>query len=62
MYKYEICFKSGAKVEFTSDDDKQEIIEFIKRSMFDSGVIVTLNNSEIVIKCDEVVCVREVKQ
>ena len=61
MYKYEICFKSGEKFEFESNEDKNEIIFHVKNGMVRGGIITSINHLEISIRCDDVSYIREVK-
>ena len=61
MYKYEICFKSGVKIEFESFLNPSEIVKKLAPIVGRSGEIYLLPDDEL-INCSEIVYVREVKQ
>ena len=61
MYKYEICFKSGVKIEFESYLKPSEIVKKLAPIVGRKDEIFVLLNDEI-INCSEIVYVREVKQ
>ena len=60
MYKYEICFKSGVKIEFESYLKPSEIVKQLAPIVGRSGEIYFLPDDGI-INCSEIVYVREVK-
>ena len=60
MYKYEICFKSGAKIEFESYLKPSDIVKKLSPIVGRKDEIFVLSNDEIV-NCSEIVYVREVK-
>lgn len=60
MYKYEICFKSGVKIEFESYLKPSDIVKKLSPIVGRKDEILLLPNDEIV-NCREIVYVREVK-
>ena len=60
MYKYEICFKSGVKIEFESYLKPSDIVKKLSPIVGRKDEIFVLSNHEIV-NCSEIVYVREVK-
>ena len=61
MYKYEICFKSGVKIEFESYLKPSDIVKKLSPIVGRKDEIFLLPDDEI-INCSEIVYVREVKQ
>ena len=61
MYKYEICFKSGVKIEFESYLKPSDIVKKLSPIVGRKDEILLLPDDEI-INCSEIVYVREVKQ
>ena len=61
MYKYEICFKSGEKLEFESYLKPSDIVKKLSPIVGRKDEIFLLPDDEI-INCSEIVYVREVKQ
>ena len=61
MYKYEICFKGGHKLEFESYLNPSEMVKNLAPIVGRSGEIYLPPDDEI-INCSEIVYVREVKQ
>ena len=61
MYKYEICFKGGHKLEFESHLKPIDVVKKLAPIVGRSGEIYVLPDDEI-INCSEIVYVREVKQ
>ena len=59
MYKYEICFKCGNKLEFESYLKPSEIVKKLAQ-VIGRDEIYLLPDDEI-INCSEIVYVREVK-
>ena len=60
MYKYEICFKGGNKLQFESYLKPSEIVKKLT-PVIGRDEIYLLPDDEI-INCSEIVYVREVKQ
>ena len=61
MYKYEICFKSGVKIEFESYLKPSENVKKLAPIVGRKDEIFLLPDN-ILIDCSEIVYVREVKQ
>ena len=61
MYKYEIGFKGGHKLEFESYLNPSEIVKKLAPIVGRSGEIYLTPDDEI-INCSEIVYVRQVKQ
>ena len=61
MYKYEICFKGGHKLEFESYLKPSYMVKELSPIVGRKDGIFLLPDDEI-INCSEIVYVREVKQ
>ena len=59
MYKYEIYFKNGTSVNFSSNDNQEKVFSEFCRIGFDSGII---KMNDLLINVSAVSYIIEVKQ